>query len=543
MSYTYDQRKRPLGQNETAPVPTDAPGPDLSALMTGAASPSASQKGQPFDLDATIKAKMENAFGDLSAVRFYRSQAVGNAGAEAVARGNEIAFAPGMSDFSTRAGQERLGHELSHVMSQQSGQVRGRGFLVNSSLEARADREGALAAAGQQIYGGPVTSSLSVAAPSPSVSGAMQAKRKTQQNYENIWAAEREKHRPSYEAALNLPPRDPTQEEKRPWELTQEELDANHFNPTNDPLLAQHQGYVDTQTSPEDAYQGFAMMAGNGSQYGLKDETGRRDWNPYEVDPDHFKAKLKNMLRVVHDYPELRGMVGNMKSMPAPISVMAAGSTLGGTRPAPLYYNSTIDSMGWWGRMKHKLFQKGNKWFGITNQSDMEYTGTHELGHVLNSLLLNPKNSDDAYNDWSYSITADKIVQAALKKVMSKEEFKKLKRFKENDSKKEHLRGQLDLKGSNLYKKGHTSRYGQKNATEFFAEAFADVYTHGKNARPASIAVVQEYESRYKEMKEKPDVKGMDLIPDDDPQDVDELNDSMIAHNPDRQKIKRIYGN
>ena len=272
MSYTYDQRKRPLGQNETAPVPTDAPGPDLSALMTGAASPSASQKGQPFDLDATIKAKMENAFGDLSAVRFYRSQAVGNAGAEAVARGNEIAFAPGMSDFSTRAGQERL-------------------------------------------------------------------------------------------------------------------------------------------------------------------------------------------------------------------------------------------------------------------------------GHVLNSLLLNPKNSDDAYNDWSYSITADKIVQAALKKVMSKEEFKKLKRFKENDSKKEHLRGQLDLKGSNLYKKGHTSRYGQKNATEFFAEAFADVYTHGKNARPASIAVVQEYESRYKEMKEKPDVKGMDLIPDDDPQDVDELNDSMIAHNPDRQKIKRIYGN
>ena len=55
--------------------------------------------------------------------------------------------------------------------------------------------------------------------------------------------------------------------------------------------------------------------------------------------------------------------------------------------------------------------------------------------------------------------------------------------------------------------------------------------------------MVQEYESRYKEMKEKPDVKGMDLIPDDDPQDVDELNDSMIAHNPDRQKIKRIYGN
>ena len=117
--------------------------------MSGQATPTAAQKGQPFDLDAAMKAKMENAFGDLSAVKFYKSQAVGDAGAEAIAQGNEIAFAPGMADFSTKAGQERLGHELSHVMSQRSGQVRGSGFLNNASLEARADREGAMAAAGQ----------------------------------------------------------------------------------------------------------------------------------------------------------------------------------------------------------------------------------------------------------------------------------------------------------------------------------------------------------------------------------------------------------
>ena len=177
MSHIYDQRKRPQKQSKAEPERTAAPGPDLSALMTGAALPSAAQKGRSIDLDAAIKAKMEHAFGDLSAVKFYESPAVGQAGAEAIAQGNEIAFAPCMTDFSTRSGQERLGHELSHVMSQRSGQVRGAGFLVNPSLEARADREGALAAAGEGVYTGPVTSALSSAGPGPAAGGAMQAKR------------------------------------------------------------------------------------------------------------------------------------------------------------------------------------------------------------------------------------------------------------------------------------------------------------------------------------------------------------------------------
>ena len=177
MSHIYDQRKRPQKQSESEPERTAAPGPDFSALMTGAALPSAAQKGRSIDLDAAIKAKMEHAFGDLSAVKFYESPAVGQAGAEAIAQGNEIAFAPGMTDFSTRSGQERLGHELSHVMSRRSGAVRGTGFLANPSLEARADREGALAAAGEAVYTGPVTSALSSAGPGPAAGGAMQAKR------------------------------------------------------------------------------------------------------------------------------------------------------------------------------------------------------------------------------------------------------------------------------------------------------------------------------------------------------------------------------
>ena len=173
MSYLYEQHKRPQAKNMT-PEPATAPGPDMNALISGQAKPTAAMKGTSFDLDGAVKAKMEHAFGDLSAVKLYQSQAVADAGAEAIAQGNEIAFAPGKTDFSTRSGQERLGHELSHVMSQRSGQVTGQGFLANASLEARADREGAMAAAGQQVYAGPVTHAVSDASPSPMAAGAMQ---------------------------------------------------------------------------------------------------------------------------------------------------------------------------------------------------------------------------------------------------------------------------------------------------------------------------------------------------------------------------------
>ena len=71
MSYVYDQRKRPQGSNMSEPRQTAAPGPGMESLMAGTARPTAAQKGQPFDLDAAMKAKMENAFGELSAVRDY----------------------------------------------------------------------------------------------------------------------------------------------------------------------------------------------------------------------------------------------------------------------------------------------------------------------------------------------------------------------------------------------------------------------------------------------------------------------------------------
>ena len=174
MSYTYAQRKKadaktPAAQN-TSPE-------RLNALQSGAVKPTAAEMGHRVDLPDAMRAKMEASFGaDFSGVRLYESQSVADAGAEAITQGGNIAFAPGKLDLASEGGQALLGHELSHVASQARGEVTGGGFLNDHALEARADREGAMAARGESVYGG-ASAPLSAASAAPAA-GPMQASRK-----------------------------------------------------------------------------------------------------------------------------------------------------------------------------------------------------------------------------------------------------------------------------------------------------------------------------------------------------------------------------
>ena len=171
MRYSYETRKpKPASAAEHAPIPH---APSLDALRAGMARPTPEQMGRRVDLPDAMREKMEDAFGaDLSAVKLYESQAVEDAGANAVTQGSKIAFAPGMLDFTSFGGQALLGHEISHVVSQARGEVRGSGFLNDHALEARADSEGAMAAAGQTVA--VPTASLSPVS-AASASGPMQA--------------------------------------------------------------------------------------------------------------------------------------------------------------------------------------------------------------------------------------------------------------------------------------------------------------------------------------------------------------------------------
>ncbi len=150
MSYTYKEHHSPSVSEPRTEAPESAP--SFAALCSGALKPTPAQTGHRVDLPEAMRQKMEAAFGaDLSAVKLYESQTVKDAGAKAVTQGTNISFAPGMLDFSSYGGQALLGHELSHVVSQARGEARGSGFLNDPSLEARADREGAMAASGQRV--------------------------------------------------------------------------------------------------------------------------------------------------------------------------------------------------------------------------------------------------------------------------------------------------------------------------------------------------------------------------------------------------------
>jgi Domain of unknown function (DUF4157) len=111
---------------------------------------------------------MERSLGaDFASVRVHESAEVTTMGALAYARGDQIYFRPGAYDPSSPAGQELLGHELTHVVQQRAGRVAatqpkltpGRAALpsnVDASLEAEADEGGrrAAAAAPFEIAGG-----------------------------------------------------------------------------------------------------------------------------------------------------------------------------------------------------------------------------------------------------------------------------------------------------------------------------------------------------------------------------------------------------
>ena len=173
MSYTYSQLKKK--SSKKADADSIARGKQDSSLPN---STRLENLGHQVDMPTVMREKMEDSFGmDLSGVKLYENKAVGKAGAEAVAQGSNIAFAPGKLDFSSTHGQALLGHEISHVASQARGEVKGSGLVNDSALEARADREGLMAARGESVtpgFGG-ATAALSSAS-AASAAGPMQAK-------------------------------------------------------------------------------------------------------------------------------------------------------------------------------------------------------------------------------------------------------------------------------------------------------------------------------------------------------------------------------
>jgi hypothetical protein len=109
-------------------------------------------------LPASVRSLLEPAFGlDLSGVRVHQDGVAEAHGAQALARGRDLHFAPGAFDPASQAGRELIGHEVAHVAQQTAGratagtQAKGGGGIDESpGLEREADELGARAARGER---------------------------------------------------------------------------------------------------------------------------------------------------------------------------------------------------------------------------------------------------------------------------------------------------------------------------------------------------------------------------------------------------------
>lgn len=280
------------------------------------------------------------------------------------------------------------------------------------------------------------------------------------------------------------------EDNKRAYDTQMPDEGDESFNPNHIRELSQIQQQIDSAHDAQSAYRIFADYTGNpGGKY--KDQYGTKLELPL------FKAKLKHMTRVIYDYPELRGNIGNMTTIdPKKTQVMAEQGSGGGYQKITLEYNAHMDREGGEAeRTKHRQADQTNRRYNAPNTN---YAGTHELGHGLASLLPNTGNKLQNFIDQNTGVNENDIIQTVSEKVLDDREKKELKKYHKNKNINgiQVLKNQIDTKNSHFFENGHTSKYGSTAPVEMFAEAFQDVYANGKDAKKMSMEIVKEYERR-----------------------------------------------
>ena len=202
-----------------------------------------------------------------------------------------------------------------------------------------------------------------------------------------------------------------------------------------------------------------------------------------EVNVPLLKEKLKNMVRQVRDYPELKHKIGSLNIMwNTPVGsrkaktdneTMSVNTYAGGSEKATINYDAYLDRDSKEAQQERDFYNKQREESGSSN---LGRSGNHELGHVLES-TLNTELTDHKKNQAS-----NDILQSVLPKVMTQDELNEVK-YNENNGKNQFdsriYKGQIDTQSEVFKRKKMTSVYGQSKPSEWLAEAFQDVYTRG----------------------------------------------------------------
>ena len=292
------------------------------------------------------------------------------------------------------------------------------------------------------------------------------------------------------------------EDNKRAYNTQMPEEGEDSFNPNQIRELSKIQAQIDGAKDAQSAYRIFADYTGNpGGKY--IDEFGTTP------DLSLFKKKLKHMTRVIYDYPELRGNIGNMNTInPKSTQVMSEEGSAGGRDKIVLSYNAHMDRKGPEGEKEREKYRKEDLQIRRYNAPNTNYAGTHELGHGLASLLPNSGSRTQDIIDQNTGVNEADIIKTVVetKDVLDEREKKDVTRYHKNQKIKgvlPVLKGQIDTKNSKFYENNQTSKYGSTAPVEMFAEAFHDVYANGKDAKKMSSEIVKEYERRQTKLTQE----------------------------------------
>lgn len=212
-----------------------------------------------------------------------------------------------------------------------------------------------------------------------------------------------------------------------------------------------------------------------------------------------LKAKLKNMVRQVKDYPELKNTIGGLNIQwnqtlgsyreEQRHNYMATSTSAGASEKAMIHYDAFFDrNSPETENLRNEVNNDMAESIGNLNKA-----GNHELGHILEATLNT--TADDQHK----GVASNDILQSVLPKVMTQDELSQVQYNAQdglNSHEKPIYQGQIDTSSPIFTTKQMSSSYGQSMPQEWFAEAFHDVYTKGAQAKPTSIEIVKEYERR-----------------------------------------------
>lgn len=482
----YQQKKEPVAQ----PAQSQTPAMDWSQQQAGQYMQAAleSEQRRPLDLPEAMRQKMESRFGrDFSGVQFVQSDLPRKMGADAVAQGNLIRFAPGA--FSrTESGERLLSHELSHVIQQSQGKAMD-GASNMPYYDAGAEHAADTMA--QQAMEG--TLSLGDAPQPLSAPAAGQAPMLGNRLFNRL----RQKFS-GWFGKGNTPAG------ASPTEVSQAQLGSNMYNPTNDAALEAKLQGIRAATTLQEAQDAFGRASGNNI----------RGQIPEGVPLNSAKRRLKAMARITHDFPQLAGRISSFNATRSAGTMMSAGNTFG-SGTANISWNPDEIGSGVGNKLSRIVFGWADS-VSDYSAANKRYDGVHELGHVLNSLLIEQQLAGKGEGlkeaDWDGNLTAQDLIQEALQGVASQDTKTGRKLRKYIDTHGVGPEGQRKLNLANdkktsddkvdtsttqykhrrkLRKMGLTSAYGSGDAGEMFAEAFADVYEKGEKANPLSKEIVR----------------------------------------------------